>query len=174
MAVECILEITDVKGESQVAGFEDQIDVLNWDWAMTQTGTAHLGSGSGAGRVSVQDMSIVKYVDSATHALMRACCNGKHFPKAKLTVRKSGGEPMPYLEITMEQVMVTKVSTGVINVPVGGDEIDPSAALVNERQTENISLNFASVTVDYTPQSEKGSKAAKKTMKYDIAKNVAE
>ena len=160
MAVECILESTDVKGESQIAGFEDMIDVHNWDWSISQAGTAHLGSGSGAGRVSIQDMSITKYVDSATHALMRACCNGKHFPKAKLTVRKAGGEPMPYFEVTMEQVMVTNVSTG--------------SELVNEKQVEHISLNFAKVTVDYTPQAEKGTGGAKKTMKYDIAKNVAE
>lgn len=160
MALECMLEITDVKGESQVAGYEDQIDVVDWDWSMTQSGISHLGSGSGAGRVTVQDLMVVKYVDSATHALMRACCNGKHFPKAKLTVRKAGGEPMPYLEVTMEQVMVTNVSTG--------------SELVNERQAERIALNFAKVTVDYTPQNEKGSTAAKKTMKYDIAKNVAE
>jgi len=160
MAVECVLEITDVKGESQIAGHEEKIDVVNWDWSMSQSGTAHLGSGSGAGRVSVQDMSVTKFVDSATHALMRACCNGKHFPKATLTVRKAGGEPMPYLEVTMEQVMVTNVSTG--------------SELVQEKQVEHISLNFAKVTVDYTPQAEKGTSAAKKTMKYDIAKNVAE
>lgn len=160
MAVECMLEIAGVDGESQIAGFENKIDIVNWDWSMSQAGTAHLGSGSGAGRVSIQDLSLTKYVDSATHALMRACCNGKHFPTAKLTVRKAGGTPMPYLEIMMEQVMVTNVSTG--------------SALVNEKQVEHVSLNFAKVSVDYTPQAQKGTGAARKSMKYDIAKNVAE
>jgi len=159
-AIECMLDITDVKGGSAIAGFEDQIDIVKWNWAMTQSGTAHLGTGSGAGRVSVQDITLTKFVDSATHALMRACCNGKHFPKAVLTVRKAGGEPMPYLVITMEQVMVTSVMSG--------------SKTFKSQQIEDISLNFAKVTVDYTPQTEKGASGAKKTMKYDIAKNVAE
>lgn len=158
--VECMLEITDTKGESQRAGFEDQIDVVNWDWSVSQSGSAHMGSGSGAGRVNVQDMSITKFVDSSTHALFRACCSGRHFPKAKLTVRKAGGQPMPYFEITMEQVMVSNIGTG--------------SELVEGQQVENISLNFARFTVEYTPQTEKGSGGAKKIMKYDIAKNVAE
>ncbi len=160
MAIEVFLEITDVNGESKVQGFEDTIDILAWNWGMSQSGTAHLGGGSGAGRVSVQDMSFTKFTDSATHALMRACCNGHHFPKAVLTARKAGKTPLVYLTITMEQVMVSNVSTG--------------ATPDDERQTENVSLNFAKVTVDYTPQDEKGSGGAKKTMKYDIAKNVAE
>jgi len=56
--------------------------------------------------------------------------------------------------------MVSNVSTG--------------ATPDDERQTENVSLNFAKLTVDYTPQDEKGAGGAKKTMKYDIARNVAE
>ena len=165
MAIESMLELTDLKGESIVAGYEDQIDVYSWDWGMAQTAGAHKGGGSGAGRVSMQDLSFVKRVDSATHALMRACCNGKHFQRAKLTVRKAGGEPMPYLEITMEQVIISNVSTGSDTVTDGDG---------GEYQAENVSLNFARVAVEYTPQSATGNRQAKKTMRYDIARNVAE
>ena len=40
-----------------------------------------------------------------------------------------------------------------------------------DRVTENISLNFAQFTYEYTPQNEKGEKEAAIPMGWDIAKN---
>ena len=101
-----------------------------------------MGSGAGAGKVNVQDLSLTKYIDTASPPLMLACCNGKHFPEAKLTVRKAGETPLEYLVIKMTEVMVTSVSTG----GSGGED----------RLTENVTLNFAKVEVTYTPQDAKG------------------
>ncbi|WP_295446371.1 type VI secretion system tube protein Hcp, partial [uncultured Thiodictyon sp.] len=153
-------KLDDVKGEAQDKSHKDEIDVLAWSWGMSQSGTMHTGGGGGGGKVSVHDLSITKYVDKSSPTLMTYCSQGNQFKEAKLTVRKAGGAtPLEYLIITMKDVIVTSLSTG----GSGGED----------RLTENVSLNFASVKVDYQPQKQDGSKDGG-PVKYgwDIAKNV--
>jgi type VI secretion system secreted protein Hcp len=158
MAVDMFLKLGDVKGESVDSKHKDETDVLAWSWGMSQSGTTHMGSGGGSGKVSVNDLSITKYVDKGSPTLIISCCNGKHFPEAVLTVRKAGGTALEYIKITMKEVLVSSVSTG----GSGGED----------RLTENISLNFAEFKVEYTPQSAKGGKEAAITKGWKIAANV--
>ena len=158
MAIDTFLKVADVKGESQVKGFEDQIQLLAWSWGMSQSGTTHDGSGSGAGKVNVQDLSFTHYVDASTPTLLLACCKGSHYPEATLTMRKAGGDPLPYLTIKLTDLIITSVSTG--------------SSSGEDRQTENVTLNFAAFEVSYQPQDNKGAKKGGAiTVKYDIAKN---
>ncbi len=158
MAVDMFLKIDDVKGESSDDKHKDMIDVLAWSWGMSQSGTTHMGGGGGAGKVSVHDLSITKYVDKSSPNLILAACNGKHFKEALLTVRKAGEKPLEYIKLTMKEVLVSNVSTG----GSGGED----------RLTENITLNFAEFKIAYTPQKEDGSGDAAVEAAYHIAKNV--
>jgi len=158
MAVDMFLKITDIKGESKDKSHKDEIDVLSWSWGMSQSGTMHAGGGGGAGKVSVQDLSLSKWFDFASTNLMLACCNGKHFKEAILTVRKAGEKPLEYIKITMTNVIITSVSTG----GSGGED----------RLTENVTLNFEKVKVDYDSQDEKGAKGDHNSLTYDIAANA--
>jgi hypothetical protein len=74
-----VLEHADLKGETQDTTYKDKggIDVLAWSWGMSQSGTFHVGGGSGAGKVNVQDISITKYVDKASPILMLFCCRAR-------------------------------------------------------------------------------------------------
>ena len=125
---------------------------------MSQSGSFHVGGGGGAGKANFQDISITKYVDSTSHALMLACAEGEHIKKALLVVRKAGKKPLEYIKITMEKVMVTSLSTG----GSGGED----------RLTENVTLNFAKVKYEYIEQKDDGSGGAAKTFSFDIEKNV--
>jgi type VI secretion system secreted protein Hcp len=158
MAVDMFMKIGDVKGESKDDKHEGEIDVLAWSWGMSQSGTTHLGTGGGAGKVSVQDISFTKYIDKSSMNLIIACCNGKHYPEAKLTVRKAGETPLEYLTITMKDVLVSAVSTG----GSGGED----------RLTENVTLNFGQFIAEYKPQKADGSGDAGVFAKWDIPKNV--
>ncbi|MHB1559328.1 MAG: Hcp family type VI secretion system effector [Isosphaeraceae bacterium] len=161
MAVDMFLKFTpDLKGESRDDKHKNEIDVLAWSWGISNSGTAHTGGGAGAGKANVQDMSLTKYVDKASPDLMLACCNGKHYDSAVLVVRKAGEKPLEYLKITMDEVMVTSHSTG----GSGGED----------RLTENISLNFAKVKVEYVEQTAKGGEGDKPSMTYNIAENKKE
>ena len=151
------LKIEGVKGESVDDAHKDEIDVLSWDWGMSQTGTTQIGTGGGAGKVSVQDLSFTKYVDKSTPTLMKYCCNGKHFDEAVLTLRKAGESPLEYFKLTINKVLITSISTGG---SAGEDQL-----------TENLTLNFAEMTVDYTPQKADGSSDAAVTIGWNIATN---
>ena len=159
MAVDMFLKLDDIKGESLDKVHKDQIDVLSWSWGMSNSGTTHMGGGGGSGKCNVQDLSFTKHVDSASHALLLACSNGQHHKQANLYVRKAGGKnaPIEYIKIEMDEVMVTSVSCG----GSGGED----------RLTENVTLNFAKVKYEYTPQKPDGTPDSTKTMTYDIAAN---
>ena len=67
--------------------------------ACSNTGTFHHGSGGGAGKANFQDISVTKYVDTASADLMLCLRNGKHIAKGKIIVRKAGENPLEYLTI---------------------------------------------------------------------------
>ncbi len=158
MAVDMFLKIEGIKGESKGTGHKDEIDVLAWSWGLSQSGTMHSGGGGGAGKVNVQDLSITKYFDSGSADLMLACCNGKHIPSAILTIQKAGEKVLPYIKITLTNILVSSVSTG----GSGGED----------RLTENIALNFEKVKVEYDTQTEKGTKGDHFQMAWDVAANI--
>jgi type VI secretion system secreted protein Hcp len=150
-----------IKGESRdkTQGKTGDIDILAWSWGMSQSGTTHGGGGGGAGKANFQDLSFTKYIDSASTPLMVALAKGSHIAEVKLLVRKAGEGQQKYILITMKEVIVTSVSTG----GSGGED----------RLTENVTLNFAEVKFDYTPQDSKGTVAGDKTFAWNIAENVA-
>ena len=158
MAMDMYIKIGTLKGESRDKAHAGEIDVLAWSWGMSNSGSAHMGGGAGAGKVNVQDLSFTKYIDKASPDLMLACCNGKHYDTALLTVRKAGEKPLEYLKITMTELMVTSVSTG----GSGGED----------RLTENVTLNFAAVKVDYIEQTAAGGTGDKPSMNWNIAENA--
>ncbi len=159
MAVDMFMKIGDIKGESTDKKHANEIDVLAWSWGISNSGTTHQGGGGGSGKANVQDLSFTKFTDASSHALLLAASNGQHYPKANLVVRKAGGKnaPIEYIKIEMTEVMITSVSCG----GSGGED----------RLTENVTLNFAHVKYEYTPQKPDGSADSTKTMVYDIASN---
>ncbi len=157
MAVDMFMKIPGVEGEARDGTHKGEIDVLAWGWGMTQSGSAHIGGGGGSGKVDVHDLSFTKYIDKSSPDLMLACCSGKHYTDAKLTVRKAGENPLEYIIITMQDVLVAGITTG----GSGGDD----------RLTENVRLNFAKVKLDYTEQTQSGAAGAKPKMGWDIEAN---
>jgi type VI secretion system secreted protein Hcp len=157
MAVDMFIKFDGIDGESKDDKHKGEHDVLAWSWGMSQSGSAHIGGGGGSGKVDMQDLSFTKYIDKGSPDLMLNCCQGKHIDKATLTVRKAGGDPLEYLKIAMEEVIITSVSTG----GSGGED----------RLTENITLDFAKVKVDYKEQTEKGTVGATPKMGWDIQAN---
>lgn len=161
MAVDILLKIDGIKGESVIDGHEGEIDVIAWSWGMTQSGTTHTATGGGGGKVNVSDITFTKLVDIATADLIKACTSGRHIKKAELVVRKAGGaKSIEYLKITMEEVLVSSYNTGGSN-----DDLD--------RVQETLSFNFARFNMEYTQQDEKGGKKGSTKAGWDIAKNKA-
>ncbi len=158
MAIDCFLKLEGIEGESSDHAHEGECEVLAWSWGASNSGTMHEARGGGAGKANFQDISVTKWIDKASPALFQHVSTGKHIPKAWLTVRKAGGgEPVEYLVIELEKVLVTSVSTG----GSGGEE----------RLTENVSLNFGQFKLIYTPQEDDGTPGAEVEFGYNIAKH---
>jgi type VI secretion system secreted protein Hcp len=163
MAVDMFLKFAGdkFKGESRDKTHAAEIDILAWSWGMSNSGTAHMGGGAGAGKANVQDVSVTKYVDASSAALLLACATGEHITTADLVVRKAGTTPLEYIKICMTECLITAVTTG----GSGGED----------RLTENVTINFAKVKFTYTEQDATGKpKTPDKEMTYDIAQNVNE
>jgi type VI secretion system secreted protein Hcp len=162
MAMDQFIKLTaagkPLEGESRDKVHAKSIDVLAWSWGVSNSGSAHVGGGAGAGVCNVQDLSFTKYVDKSTPSLLLACCDGKHFEEALLTVRKAGEKPLEYIKITLKEVLISSVSTG----GSGGED----------RLTENVSLNFASVKFEYVEQLPTGDKGATPSMFYNVAEKT--
>lgn len=156
MASDIVLDLgKEFKGESRVKGYEGKTDILAWSWGLSNSGTFHTGSGGGAGKASVQDISITKYIDAASPTLMLYCANGKHIEgPVKLVCRKAGENPLEYLVIELTNILVSSYSTG----GSGGED----------RLTENLSLNFQKVKATYVPQNDKGGKGDPVVFGWDI------
>jgi type VI secretion system secreted protein Hcp len=158
-AIDMFLKLDNVPGESVDKANAGAIDILAWSWGMSNSGSVVIGGGGGAGKVSAQDISITKYVDKASPLLMLGCSKGSHYPTAVLTLRKAGATPVVFMRITMKEVLVTSLSTG----GSGGED----------RFTENITLNFAEVQVDYYQQKPDGTVVTTPvTYKWNFAENV--
>jgi len=158
MAMDMFVQIGALKGESVDKTHKDKIDVLSWSWGMSNNGSTHVGGGGGSGKVSVNDLSFTKYIDKSSPDLVLACCNGKHFDKATLIVRKAGEKPLEYLTITMTEVIITSIQTG----GSGGED----------RLTENVTLNFGKFKHDYKEQTKDGTAGATPTATWSISENT--
>lgn len=162
MAVDMFLNLgKTIAGETQDSAQKaaGDIDVLAWSWGASNAGSFHAGGGGGSGKANFQDISITKYLDKASPAILIALAKGSHIPTATLLVRKAGEGQQKYLEVTMNKVLVTSVSTG----GSGGED----------RLTENVTLNFAEMKFEYFLQNEKGVTASGGVFDWDIAGNVS-
>ena len=158
MAIDMFLKIDDVRGETLDRSHKGWVDVLAWSWGMSNSGSAQVGGGAGAGKANIQDLSYTSYIDTSSAPLMTAVATGQHFKTAFLNVRRVADTPTEFLKITMTEVLVTSLSTG----GSGGED----------RLTQNVTLNFAKVKVEYQQTSTVGKPVGTPLVfEFDIAAN---
>ena len=156
MAVDMFLKLDGIKGESRDHKHKDELHIETFSWGLSQTGGFGTGGGGGAGKVSVHDISVTKYLDKSTAALMLHCCNGKHIKEGLITVRKAGEKPVEYLKIKLNDILVSSVQ----HSGAGSDLL-----------TESLTLNFAKFHMEYTEQKEDGSGTPGGEMGWNVKEN---
>ena len=151
MAVDIFAKIGDIKGESLDDKHKDEIEVLSFSWGVTNPASIS-GGGAGAGKATFHDLSIVHNLDKASPGLLRACATGMHIKDAVITHRKAGKGQQEYLIVKLNDVIITGVTHG------------GTGQLISE----NVTLAFAKVDLEYKPQKPDGSLDAGIHFKYDI------
>jgi type VI secretion system secreted protein Hcp len=152
--IETFLKIEGVEGESKDKEHTNEIDVLSFSWGLTQSTSTHAGTGGATGKVSFGDITVIKNVDSASPLLVLRCCEGKHFPEAILTFRKTGEHPYDILKITLEDVIISHIDI----VGSVGDSV----------LQEQVGLNFAKITFEYFTQKPDGTSVPGDSVIWDI------
>jgi len=155
--VDYFLKIDGLPGESTDVKHKGELDLESFSWGETQTGSAGHGSGAGAGKVMPQDFVFVKRLDKSSPVLFIACATGMHYKTVVLTARKAGAGQQEYLQIKMEDCMVSSYQTS--GGGGGGTVMD------------QVSLNFAKLEMIYKEQKPDGSLGGETKQKYDFAAN---
>ena len=153
--VDYFLKLDGIPGESLNPEYKENIDVESWSWGVSNSGNAiGRAAGGGAGKASAQDIHFTALLSKASPQLALACTNGKHIPSATLTCIESGRSSLNFLTITLTEVFVTNWETSA-----SGD-----------RPTDQFTLNFAKMEIDYRPQNPDGALGEALRAPLDFAK----
>jgi type VI secretion system secreted protein Hcp len=156
MAIALFLKVDGATGESRNAAYKGWTDLDSFNWGASQPSSMHVGGGGGAGKVSYQDLTCVCSVDKAFPSLMIKCASGEHISKVEIAGAKAGGDQIEYLKITMEDVLVTHAD---VNGAEGAEA--------------KVSYGFqpSKLKIEYSEQTEKGTKGATSTFGWNIKEN---
>lgn len=158
-AVDFYLKLDGIDGESADHKHKGSIDIESFSWGVTQMG-AHGAGGGGAGKASFNDFHFTMKVNKATPKLMLACATGEHIKKAVLIARKAGKDQQEYMKVTMSDILVSSYQTG-------GSEGS------NTLPSDQISINFAKIEVEYKEQKADGTLGGSIKAGYDVKANKA-
>ncbi|MFJ2985166.1 MULTISPECIES: Hcp family type VI secretion system effector [unclassified Pseudomonas] len=138
MAFDAYIHVDGIPGEALDEKYNKWIEVLGYDFGVTQSISATASSAGGAtsGRTSVTNFTFRKYLDSASCKLMEVSCTGQHLKEVKLALCRAGGDKLKYYEIILEEVIIAEYSQSVdTGVPL-----------------EVVQLNYGRIKTTYTLQ----------------------
>src|SRR5262245_32710616 len=157
MTSDIFAKIGDIKGESLDDKHKDEIEVLSFSWGVTNSASVSPGGGgSGAGKATFQDLTIVHHIDKASPLLLKACATGAHLKDATITHRRAGKAQQEFLIVKMNDIIITGVTHG---------------GAAGETASETVTLAFAKVDFEYKPQKADGTLDAGIHFKYDLKAN---
>ena len=150
------VEIDGIKGESANSKLGDAIDIKSFSFGVTNSGSAHVGGGAGAGRASFSSFKFNKLYDAASPPLFAATASGKHIPSATFSFRRTGENPLTFLTVKLSDVIVTGYQQGGTKEPP---------------LLEAVSLDASKIEIEYKPQRADGSLGTPVRSSFDLAAN---
>jgi type VI secretion system secreted protein Hcp len=126
------LRLDGIPGDSADAKHQGEIQIESFSLGATNPGSTSPGGGGGAGKVTFQDLHVVKQADKASPKLFEYVATGKHIPTATLTVERARRGQAAYYVIEMKDVLVSSFQVG------GGTGSPPY---------EDVSLAFGTVEI---------------------------
>ncbi|MEM9048507.1 MAG: type VI secretion system tube protein Hcp [Pseudomonadota bacterium] len=149
MAFDATLFINGVKGESK--SYKDCIEISRFSFgAENVINIGSMTGGGGAGKATFKEFEVEKQTDAASCDLFTNLVLGKHFPDAKIELRRSGGSSdmsgAVFMTFTFTMVMVQDITWE------GSDGEDVP--------TETVVFQYGAIKIEYKKQDEKGSLTA--------------
>ena len=135
--VDYFLKLEGIEGEAQDARHKGEIEIISFNFGVTQSGGTASGGGTGAGKVVFSDTHFSMSASKASPKLMLACATGQHISSATFFIHRPGGDTNVYYKVVLQDVLVTSYQSG-------GSE---SGDIV---PTDQFSLNFGQIKFEYT------------------------
>ncbi|RMM66673.1 hypothetical protein ALQ73_04649 [Pseudomonas savastanoi pv. glycinea] len=110
----------------------------HYDAVQSVSTTACSSGGATAGGVTLGDLRVSKYIDKATPKLFELCCRGSHIKKVTIRVHRAGTEKFKYLDIVLEEVLISTVS---------GNGAEHAGL-----PKETVTLNYGRIKLEYSQQ----------------------
>jgi type VI secretion system secreted protein Hcp len=156
-----------IEGETSDTEMEAKKAFEIYSFSLGSSNPVSIGSavkGLSAGKVSISSFNVMKQTDKSSPSLFAACCNGDHFPKAIVTLRRSGTDAKAagkaFMTYEFQEVMVESVQWSGSS---GGDSVP----------TESVSFAFGSVTISYMPTDTTGALGDAIIQSWSLVKNEA-
>jgi type VI secretion system secreted protein Hcp len=142
MAFDAFIKLTDIPGESTDDKHKDWIEILSFNFGVSQpgAGSASTGGGATSQRADFQNFSFVKTIDKASPKLALLCANGKHIDEVVMELCRAGGDKVKYYEIKMNKCIVSSVRLG--GASQGGETLP----------LEEIALDYGKISWTYVQQ----------------------
>jgi type VI secretion system secreted protein Hcp len=161
MAVDFFLKLDSIDGESVTKGFENQIQLLSFSWGGSQVTSVAGTGGSGAGKVDLADLSVMKHLDSASPLMYKSMVAGLHIASATLSASKAGaggatGGSKAFLTITLGELFVTSMQLS------GSSELP----------TESVSFSYNTIKYEYSKQDDQGNLTSTGAISYNLKTNT--
>ncbi|SEF73538.1 Hcp family type VI secretion system effector [Marinobacterium lutimaris] len=152
MAFDTYLKIDGIPGESLDDKHMDWIELKGFDFGASQatSATASSAGGASAERVNLSEFSIQKLVDKASPKLFEACCKGQHIKEIVMHVNRAGGDKVRYVEIKMEEVIVSSTEMQGTSASSSYEQDDKDDKI--DLPYEKVKFNYARIKVTYTQQ----------------------
>jgi type VI secretion system secreted protein Hcp len=166
MASDWFLKVDGIPGGSKDAKHKDWIEVVSWKMGhQRQSITAGTSGPSGkAPPATFDDLNISKYPDLASVKLAQYCAQGTPIGSVVLECCRAGGDKMKYMEVKMENVVVSSWNQ------VGKSKDDDTAT----DPFEAVTFNFAKIKWTYIDQKrEDGTGGGQVAGGWDLVKNTS-
>lgn len=143
-------------GNSTEKGFEKQLIVDSYSHSLVNPLTVKIGnSDRTSDGPQFSQMSFSKVMDISTPLLYQACANNRILGTATISVtRVEGGEQMLTIKYVLGDAMIESIST--------------SGAAGSDLPYDNFTINFSSITSEYTKQKVDSSKEGVAPFGWDL------
>jgi len=152
------IQIEGIQGESKDSQHTDWIDVLSFDYSVSQSSSMFTGGGGGVGKANFDALAFVHYVDKATPNLFQYCASGKHIPSVIVSACKAGEGSQEYMRVTLTDVLVTHAG------PAGSSD--------DARVKERVELSYSKIKVEVKEQLANGTMGPAFTGMWDVKRNI--
>jgi type VI secretion system secreted protein Hcp len=153
--VDYFLKLDGAPGESQHVSHSNEIRVLSWSWGGYSESTVGRTQGSGAGKVTMEPITIVAELDSAYTKLAGFLTQGKHIASGQLSAVKHGSNNQDYITIKLTELFIA-----AMNVSASG-----------QVPVVNLTLTYRSISTQYKMQNQQGNLTTAGTHTYDASTN---